>query len=149
MRILTLAVLLCNAVLSLSGADLDPFIGKWKLNWDKSKTSDPAPKSVIRSYSPVGKGVTVDEVWTKADGMVVRTHYTANYDGKEYASDTPSGVTISFKRKDRYMVVGESKLNGKLEYRFTRSVSNDGKVLTIEMDEPNNKRTLVYDRIDH
>ena len=49
--------------ISLFGATPDPFIGKWKLNWEKSHSSHPRPKSVIRSYRQSGSGVRVQETW--------------------------------------------------------------------------------------
>lgn len=152
MRIATsylLAVLACAA--TAFGADPDPFLGKWKLNWDKSRSSEAKPKNAVRSYKKSGNAVRVSEVWVDQNGKSTKLDYVAAYDGKDYPVRTPNGNTVSFTRPDAHTVVGTSKAQGKVAYTFKRIVSADGKTLTIHLTNPDAgempTRVLVYDRV--
>ena len=120
------------AALPLIAADHDPFLGKWKLDWANSHSPDPAPKSAIRIYTKSGAGVKVSEDWIGADGNHTRLEYTANYDGRDYPVPTRKGATVAFQRTGPFRVEGVSKADGKVEYTFKRTVSQDGRTLTIE-----------------
>jgi hypothetical protein len=133
------------------GADPDPFLGKWKLNWDKSHSPEAKPKSAVRSYKKSGAGVRVSELWVDQDGKRTKLDYVAAYDGKEYPVRTASGNTVSFTRPDAHTVVGSSKTKGNVAYTFKRVVSEDGNTLTIHLTNPSAgeapTRMLVYDRV--
>jgi hypothetical protein len=136
----------------LLGAEPDPFIGKWKLNWEKCQSPQPRPKSVIRTYRASGDGVRVQENWIHSDGKKQRLDYKANYDGNSYAVNKTVDNTVAFTRSDPYTVEGASKASGKTAYTFKRYVSRDRKTLTIEMTklDPAGKpstEVLVYDRV--
>ena len=65
MRLASVLVALNLLSIILIGADTDPFIGKWMLNCEKSQSTQPRPKSVIRSYQQSGNGVRVQKYgWT-------------------------------------------------------------------------------------
>ena len=145
MRVITTFCLL-TAPLLLSGAEPDPFLGKWKLNWDKSHSAGPAPKSAVRTYRKSGEGVHVSEMWIDLDGKRQQLDYKANYDGKEYAVPAPKGHTVAFTKTDPFTVEGVSKTDGKVDFTFRRVVSKDGKTLTIELAKPT-PEVLVYDKI--
>jgi hypothetical protein len=133
------------------GADPDPFIGRWKLNWDKSHSSDAKPKSALRSYKKSGNGVRVSELWVDQNGKRIKLDYVAAYDGKDYPVRTASGNTASFTRPDAHTVVGSSKTKGNVAYTFKRVVSEDARTLTIHLTRPDAGGTptqvLVYDRV--
>uniref|UniRef100_Q020F6 Lipocalin-like domain-containing protein n=1 Tax=Solibacter usitatus (strain Ellin6076) TaxID=234267 RepID=Q020F6_SOLUE len=134
------------------GAEPDPFFGKWKLNWEKSQSTQSRPRSAIRSYHPSGSGVRVRETWVDANGQKRLLDYVAGYDGRDYPVRTKSGATVSFKRPDLYTVEGVSKTLGKIEYTFRRFISKDGKTLTValtRMDPAGAPSTemLVYDKV--
>jgi hypothetical protein len=133
------------------GADPDPFIGRWKLNWDKSHSSDAKPKSAVRSYKKSGNGVRVSELWVDQNGKRMKLDYVAAYDGKDYPVRTASGNTVSFTRPDAHTVVGSSKTKGNVVYTFKRVVSEDAKTLTIHLTTSSGGGTptqvLVYDRV--
>jgi len=134
------------------GADRDPFFGKWKLNWEKSQSTQPRPKSAIRSYHPSGSGVRVRESWVNADGKKNLLDYIARYDGQDYPVPTRTGATVAFKRADLYTVEGVSKTLGKIEYTFKRFISKDGKTLTVALTrvDPSGApatEMLVYDKV--
>lgn len=134
------------------GADADPFLGKWKLNWGKSHSTDDAPKSAIRTYRKSGQGVRVSEDWVTLSGKHTKLDYIANYDGKDYPVRTSKGATISFRHTDPFTVEGVSKIDGKINYFFKRIVSQDRKILTIEMSKPEaegktSSSVLIYERM--
>jgi hypothetical protein len=139
-----------SCVAALNGADKDPFLGKWKLNWEKSNSSDPKPKSATRTYKQSGSSVRVSEVWVDQDGKSSKLDYVAKYDGKDHPVRTAKGRTVAFTKSDPRTVEGVSKTNGSFVSAFKRSVSDDGKTLTIEIkDGPTAPpaKVLVYDKI--
>ena len=136
-----------------AGADTDLAVGRWKLNWARSHSIGPAPKSVIRSYANTADGVNVSEDWVGADGKSTKIDYTAKYDGKEYPVGPSSGGSVVFTRHNARVSEGISKMNNILAYTFKRMVSRDRKTLIIEMrkNDPAGKKSkevLVYDRIE-
>ena len=135
----------------LLGANTDPVIGRWKLNWDKSQSEGAAPKSVIRTYAKFRDGFRVSEVW-REDGKTTKFDYTAKYDGQEYPISHEGGGTITFTRHDANVAEGVSKTEKNETYTFKQTVSQDGKTLIIETtgtDSSGKKRRnkLVYDKI--
>jgi hypothetical protein len=135
--------------ITLFGADADPFVGTWKLHWEKSHSAQPRPKRAVRRYQQSGDGVRVHETWEYSDGKQETVDYTAKYDGNEYPVPTKEGVTVAFTRPDRYTVTGVTRSNGKTEFTCKRHVSKDGNTLTIEKYSVGESTTevLVYDRM--
>ena len=136
----------------LMAAEPDPFLGKWMLNWEKSQSTQPRPKTVTRRYQKSGNGVKVQETWVDAEGKKVSIKYVASYDGQDYPVPTTKGMTVAFTRADPYTVQGVSKKDGRVQYTFRRLVSPDGKTLRVEMTrtDPAGKPTievLAYDKI--
>ena len=119
----------------LFAADPDPFLGSWKLNWAKSRSSQQEPKIVVRTYRKAADGVRVSETWVEQNGQRTDLNYIANYDGEDYPVLTSKGSTVEFTRQDTYTVEGMSNTNGKVDYTFKRMVSKDSKTLTIEISK--------------
>ena len=152
MRLARVVASLTMLSIALFGAESDPFIGKWRLNWEKSHSSQGPPKSAVRTYHKSGNGVRVQEKWVDASGKKSSLDYVASYDGHEYPVRTTPGGTVAFTRADKFTVEGVSKKDGKLAYKFRRLVSQDGTTLTVEMTatDPVGKPTtevLVYDKL--
>ena len=108
--------------------------GKWKLNAAKSKFSPgPAPKSMTVTYSTVGTdGVKIVADVTPATGAAQHWEMTARYDGKDHpVTGNPLADTIVMKKIDD--LTGEStfKKAGKVTATNVRTLSKDGKTLTI------------------
>lgn len=108
--------------------------GAWKLNVAKSTFSPgPAPKSMTIVYSTVGTTgtkIVVDTV--PATGAAQHWEMTAMYDGKDHpVTGNPNADTISIRRIDD--LTGEStfKKGGKVTATNRRTLSADGKTLTI------------------
>lgn len=118
---------------SLLAAD-DPVIGTWKLNIAKSKyTGMSAPKSQVYKYEangPDGVKFTNDSV--NADGTNVHAEYAVKFDGKEGpVKGDPTRDMTTNKRVNANTTSGTSSLKGKPVGTYTRTVSKDGKTLTV------------------
>lgn len=109
-------------------------VGTWKLNAEKSKFSPgPAPKAMTVTYSAAGPdGVKIAVDVTPSTGAAEHWEMTAQYDGKEYpVKGNANADTVSLKKIDD--LTGEStfKKGGKVTATNTRTLSKDGKTLTV------------------
>lgn len=152
MRLAKVLVVLNLFSIILGGAEPDPFIGKWILNWARSQSTHLRPRSVIRRYRQSENGVRVQETWVAANGKKTSLDYVANYDGHDYPVRSAKGETVAFTRPNTYTVQGVSKMDGKVKYTFRRLVSPDGKTLTVEMTTTDSvgkpaTELLVYDKM--
>ncbi len=117
-------------------AQQDAHIGTWKLNFEKSQSSQPPtgprPQSVTRTYEPFeGKGIKATFVTVTADGKTATSSYSARFDEKEYPyTGNPNLTSIALKRVDANTWVATNKGPGKLANTGTNTVSKDGKTLT-------------------
>jgi hypothetical protein len=137
---------------SLRAAD-DPLIGTWKLNLAKSKyTGMDAPKSQVYKYEANGPdGVKFTNDTVEADGTKIHAEYAVKFDGKPVPiKGDPTRDMATNKRVDANTTSGENSLKGKPSGVFTRSVSKDGKTLTINAKSTRagkpTEQTAVYDR---
>lgn len=137
-RVLAYATFVVALVLTMTNARMsaqaaDPFTGAWKLDVVKSKfTPGPAPKSgaVTFTTAPTGFRAVIEGVGPKDEK--VRWEYTGNYDGKDYpVKGNPDGDSISVKRINANTVETTLKKAGKPTVINTRTVSADGKTLTV------------------
>src|SRR4029453_10932461 len=108
--------------------------GSWKLNAAKSQFSPgPPPKSMTVTYSAVGpEGMKIVVDITPATGPAQHWEMAAHYDGKEYpVKGNPNADSVSVKMVDK--LTGEStfKKGGKITATNTRTISADGKMLTV------------------
>jgi hypothetical protein len=133
---------------SASAQAADPLLGTWKLDVAESKFSPgPPPKSITVTFEQAGEGVKVTADAVGADGKATHTTYTGNYDGKDYPV-TGSGTgadTVSLKRVDARTTERTDKKGGKVVMTFTRTVSSDGKLLTVTIKGTNRKGQTVND----
>ena len=150
--ILTLGALLALSSTVCIAADAPgPEIGTWKLN--TSKSTGNVPKSETRTYTaaPDG-GVALSWKRVTADGKEIAVQSTFKYDGKDYpATGSPDFDTLSVKRSDAYTTNGTQKRMGKVVGTSKRTISQDGKTLTLVSKQTSDKgaemtTTLVYDR---
>jgi len=137
-KLLVLAVL---AIVSATGggaiaqaAAPDPVIGTWQLNVSKSKfTPGPAPKSETRTYSQSGPSITLVIKRVGADGKEMTSQATYQLDGKDYPwTGDPSFDSLSVKQVDSNTVKFTQKKAGKVVSTGSRTVSKDGKTLTLK-----------------
>jgi hypothetical protein len=153
------AAALLNAVLALpltmaggvaSGAELslDPAVGTWALNLGKSQldASSPAPKSSVRTYSATPDGLKVSIHTVKATGEPHDMSSSFSYDGKQHpATGSEDYDTIAVTRTGPNDSKSEFIKGGKVIGHLTRSVSKDGKTMTITSDLTNAKGVKVHD----
>jgi len=132
---LAITAMLAFAFVSVaSAADaVDPVIGTWKLNLDKSKyAAGAAPKSVTRTYAVGANGTTMTVTGVDTDGSAISQSVTLTYDGKDDAW-TGSTVfdTVSLTKVNGTTVKSVLKKGGKIVGHSTRTLSAKGKVLTL------------------
>ena len=131
----------------------DPVVGTWVLNVAKSKFSPgPAPKSESRTYAMAGNEIKATSTGVDADGKSTSAAWTVVYDGKERpVTGDPDADTLSLKRVDPNTIEFTEMKAGKVVLSGTRTVSKDGKTLTITTKGTNAKgqkvdNVVVYDK---
>jgi riboflavin biosynthesis pyrimidine reductase len=136
-KLLVLAVLAIVAATSgvaiAEAAAPDPVIGTWQLNVSKSKfTPGPASKSQTRTYSQSAQGITVTIKTVGADGKEDTVQSTYQLDGKDYPVTGADYDSLSAKRVDSNTAEFTLKKAGKAVGTISRTVSKDGKTLTVK-----------------
>jgi hypothetical protein len=149
-RKVTWAVVI-SVVVAASGVALIaqgvPGIGTWKLNVAKSKYSPgPAPKSTTVTFSAVGQGVKAVVDGVGPDGSKTHWEYTANFDGKPYpVTGNGLGDMVVTRRVNPTTIESSYTLKGKPTVVNTRTVSADGKTLTVTSTGTNAQGQKVND----
>jgi hypothetical protein len=108
--------------------------GTWKLNVAKSKFSPgPPPKSMTVTYSAAGaNGTKIVVDVTPATGEAQHWEMTVTYDGKESPiTGNPTADTVSAKPSKGLTSESVFKKGGKVTATNHRSLSADGKTLTV------------------
>jgi len=144
-------------VLFLCGAlwAADPFVGKWKLNVERSDFGD-VPKALSGSarYKAYGGGYQNDSEIVFGKGVVGKLSLPVEFDGtaREGALDDRKIVFVS-KRIDQnsYKVLIADRQTEKVTEVLQYTVSSDGKILTFtwikgSQDKPVLHWVLVYDK---
>jgi hypothetical protein len=123
--------------LSTPSAVMDnPFVGTWKLNVEKSKFSNPAPKSSTVTFFATEDGLIFEQETVESTGKVTKLRAGEPFDGREGASVFP-GITAISTRVDSNTIVLVFKKDGNEVHRVTEYVSKDGKTLTRTNKEKN------------
>lgn len=152
--IITWSASFCLAALSLGQSvyAADPTsAGTWELNTAKSKSTDPLPKSVTRTYEVTATTEKLTGTIVTADGKTIPTSFTATLDGKDTPFQSPGVDTVAITRVDAWTTSFVTKLAGKQVTAGTRVLSKDGKELTFTQKGVNAagnpvESTMVYDR---
>lgn len=132
-RAVVFAISLVLSSSFLSGAE-SAIMGTWKQVLSQSKYQ-PGPAPTIPSTIRIeavenGEKLSVDGVG--ADGQPASWSYTATYDGKPTSViGSPYGDTAVLKQVNDHKSVITYSRNGKPSRTSTRTVSRDGKTLTI------------------
>ena len=126
-----MAGLLLSAIVAT--AQTDPALGTWSVNAAKSKfTPGPALKSGTVIFAKAGQGIHVVADLVDVTGATQHSEYTANYDGKDYPlKGVPIADMVSLKRIDARSTQRADKKAGKVVQTYDRTVSADGKTLTV------------------
>ena len=114
----------------------DAFTGTWKLNPHKSTSvaKEDEYTAGIRIYTPANDGQHVTYTMTHGDGNVTKGEYTVRCTAGHCTSDV-----ARWTRKTNRSGDGETLSNGKVLQKFIRTVSDDGKTLTITFFAQNMK----------
>ena len=147
-----IAIAVMISAVSLFGAE-NPRLGTWKVNLDKS-TYNPGPKPTVASTLRIEAAGNGEKVIVKgiADGKPTDYSYTATTDGKPYPTPgSPYGDHATMKIIDERNSEITYTTNGKVTRTARRTVSADGKTLTIVSNGVNAKgeqynNTVVYER---
>lgn len=149
---LALGALLALSSIAIASDTPDPVVGTWKLNTEKSTGNVPLPKSETRTYAASPGGVALNWTRVSADGKESAVKTTFKYDGKDYpVTGSPDFDALSAKRVDTNTIESKQKRKGKEVGSTTRTVSADGKTLTLVSKLTTAKgteadTTMVYDR---
>lgn len=142
------ALLTFGSAAVLAAPAADPVIGTWQLNAAKSTFSpDVAPKSDTRSYAATEQGTAM--VWKSVgtDGKETITRSTFKADGKDYPlTGSANFDSVSLKQVDDHTVQSSQKRGGKVIGTTTRTVSKDGKVLTLS-SKGTSAAGVAYDNV--
>lgn len=150
-------IVLALAIAGQARAQNDPGVGTWKINLAKSKyIARTAPRSEVRTYAMQGDAVKLTVTGVAADGSPVTWGYTARLDGKDYpltgtgpAGGAPGADAISATRTNATTVESKLKKGGKVIETATRTVSSDGKTMTVTAYKVGDQTPLfvtVYDK---
>jgi hypothetical protein len=125
----------------------DPIIGTWVLNVAKSKFSPgPPPKSESRTYAMAGKEIKATSTGVGADGKATAGEWMIVNDGRDTPmTGNPDADVLSLKQIDAFSTEFALKKAGKVVITGTRTVSRDGKVMTITNKGTNAKGQPVDD----
>lgn len=126
-------------------------MGTWKLQGAKSWFHGPAPRPMTIRYEAHGEG----EIWTtyqvQADGTSTTTSQTLHFDAKEYPcgdlglEEKPDTVVAS--KLDLWTAEVSYKASGRVVRRILRTVSADGRQLTLDIASTPEKGPVVERRL--
>ena len=146
------ALAVCILAVTAMAAD-NPFLGTWKLNADKSKISGAdALQNVTVQYEMDGESMKASVQGTDAQGQAVNFTYEATLDGKPgTATGSSTFDTIALQKVGTHVIRATAKKGAKVAYVDRRTVSTDGKTLTIARSGTDSKgkkyqSTLVFDK---
>jgi hypothetical protein len=140
---LPLALFLVSA--TLMAAD-NPFLGTWKLNTEKSKSSPmPVAKSMTVVFEADGDKVRRTVTGVAADGKPIMQGgpegASTAWDGKDHRVQAPDAppMTIAVKRVNDHRNDVTIKQNGKVTVTVRSEVSKDGATMTNTVNGVNDK----------
>jgi hypothetical protein len=134
MNLLTSCLIAITLLATSAAASTDPFIGKWKLNVQRSNyPTGTRPKRMIIEMTPAGRGVRYRSDTAYANGATAQAQYIADYDGKQAAVMGGRGflLPVSLKRIDPHTVVASYARGMQLVASSRRVVASDGRTMTI------------------
>jgi hypothetical protein len=146
MRFLPVVLFLISTV--MFAAD-NPFLGTWKLNTAKSKSSPmPVAQSMTVTFEADGDKVRRTVTGIDGEGKPIMQGgpegSSIAWDGKDHAvQNGPPMLTVAVKRVDDYRNDVTIKQNGKVTATIGSVVSKDGKTMTNTLDGVNEKGEKV------
>lgn len=141
-----------------AGKAMPLIVGRWKLNAEKSNLRLPPDYLEIRQYDLRPDGFLIGLLMTMNARGYHYLQFTAKSDGKDYpeysdqlvadmiAAGKPTPRTYSENAIDDYVTEWTDKEDGKVTSRGKKTISKDGKTLTITVDGRPSSQARVYDR---
>jgi hypothetical protein len=127
--------------------------GTWKLNTTRSKYDGmPGPKELTVVYTPQGSGWRYEAKGTNAAGEPINSSFTYVKDSEEIkTTGFPAWDAMVLRGANSDKATGTLLRQGKNVGRVTRTISADGKTMTIRGDVtlPDGKKATyssVYDK---
>jgi hypothetical protein len=130
----------------------DPLIGTWRLNVANSKFNPgPQPRNQTRAYKTTPAGISVTVTTTDAQGKTTTVEFPAIYDGKTYPVKGPGPIdALALVKINNFQSRATLKHAGNVIASAERTISEDGRVLTISYKQPDEERPVdnvsVYDK---
>ena len=124
------------------GGGENPFIGTWDLDAERSDFGDAAdPQNMSRTYADLGDAQYMYMVvQINADGSLGGTSATYRYDGVQYpiANLNPQApnARISYRKLNERTVEYTVRVDGEVTQIGAKTISNDGRFLTIAVQFP-------------
>ena len=140
--IATLAIAL--AALGADAQTKDAMIGTWQMNVAKSKLDGPAPKSEVRTYVAAGQDIKATTKGIDNLGTPYLEEWIISYDGKDRPIDNPDADSVSRRLIDPLTAEFTLKKAGKVVTVGTRTISKDGKTMTITAKGTNAKGQPIH-----
>jgi hypothetical protein len=111
----------------------DAVVGTWELNLAKSSFSPgPAPRSETRIYVASGSDLKLTLKGIDGDGKPRSIQASYSLDGREHPIiGSPDADSQSITRVDALTIEGTLKKGGKVVQTVRRSITKDGKTMTI------------------
>jgi hypothetical protein len=129
MRVFHALCAFCVVSTALLAAE-SPFVGTWKLNTGKSRsTPGTAVKEMTVTFEAVGNEMKRVATGTDGDGQPINQDSTIAWDGKDHAIDAP-GMTVAVKQVNDRTLSVTVKQEGKVVDSVRAVVSKDGKTMT-------------------
>jgi hypothetical protein len=130
----TTIIFLLALLATTARASDDPFAGTWIL--DVANSQYPAgtcPESMVVEMKTAGNGVQYRSDAKYANGRVIHSEYTADYDGNQAIVMGSHGMMLPvfLKRIDSRVVVASSTKSLQIVATSKRVVSGDGRRMTI------------------
>lgn len=136
---------------TLLGAD-NPFLGTWKLNTAKSKSSPgPVAQSMTVKFDADGENVRRTVTGLDGQGKPIMQGgpegSSIAWDGKDHAVQVPNGppMTVAVKRVNDHRNDVTVKRNGKVTATIRSVVSKDGKTMTNTVDGVDEKEVKIHE----
>jgi len=109
----------------------DSALGSWTLNHAKSTFSGAVPYRRVTKFELVGDAIKETTYTMSVGAPSVVVEYTARFDGTDVPISNSTLSTVSLKRVDDRTVERTGKVQGQVVETETRTVSDNGKVLTV------------------
>ncbi len=148
-----ICVALCAFTVAAFAQVENPFIGTWDLDREDSDFGNvPQPENMSRTYADLGGGSYMYLVANLTpDGSLGGSSATYKYDGDQYPIASLTALDpayISYQKINERTVEYRVSVNGELSQIGAKTISNDGRVLTIVIQYPNSSQENQILRFD-